>query len=139
MEPDLSNNNLSGIIPSQLVDLKNLTELNLSYNSLQGPIRDEILKRFLAKPFIGNDNLWSDMLINVLPRCSKQIPNKGIIAEIVRIILPISIFLGFIVIGFVLLRKYSLPNRIVQHDDSATKNEDLLVFQVHEPKKTSGC
>ncbi|PON82427.1 LRR domain containing protein [Trema orientale] len=140
MELDLSNNNLSGIIPPQLVNLKNLTELNLSYNCLQGPIRDEILERFLAEPFIGNENLCSDMFINVFPRCSKQIPSKGVIAEIVRIVLPISIFLGFIFIGLLLLRKYHPQRRIIQHEESATKNEDVLMFQrVHDPKKTSGC
>ncbi|PON46624.1 Tyrosine-protein kinase [Parasponia andersonii] len=127
IELDLSNNNLSGSIPSQLVNLKKLTALNLSRNSFRGLVKNDILNRFSYESFIGNKDLCSDndIFINVFPRCSKHNPRKGI-AKIMRIILPISIFLGFFFIGLLLVRVFHLRKRTVQHDNTATKNGDIL-------------
>ena len=91
IELDLSNNNISGIVPSQLDKLPNLTKLVLFNNSLQGPISDSLVNKFSIKEFIRNEVFCSN-ITRWFPHCSKSIQSKGFVFP-ARIILPILVFL----------------------------------------------
>nr|KJB73582.1 hypothetical protein B456_011G239600 [Gossypium raimondii] len=77
---DLSANNLSNTIPSELQKLPFLLSLNLSFNQLEGEVpREGVFKNTSQFSIIGNQNLCGGIPEIQLPRCSvnQEAKNKG--------------------------------------------------------------
>ncbi|KAG4127409.1 hypothetical protein ERO13_D10G214133v2 [Gossypium hirsutum] len=77
---DLSANNLSNTIPSELQKLPFLLSLNLSFNQLEGEVpREGVFKNTSQFSIIGNQNLCGGIPEIQLPRCSvnQESKNKG--------------------------------------------------------------
>ncbi|XP_059451361.1 MDIS1-interacting receptor like kinase 2-like [Corylus avellana] len=115
---DLSYNNFTGNIPRMLISLS----VNLSYNSLKGPIPDNYDQVQKCYTLIGNKDLCGDYI--GLPPCL-PIPasNKSIITT-VKFFVPIPISLGFLVLlGFLLSRRNV---KKTQFEPRQTKNGNLF-------------
>ncbi|XP_035544616.1 MDIS1-interacting receptor like kinase 2-like [Juglans regia] len=92
---DLSYNNLRCHIPPSLTYIH---RLNLSHNSLKGRIPNDYALYHNFDTLIGNWDLCGQF--KIFPPCSES--KKSIITKI-EIFAPITIFLGFLVIGRILL------------------------------------
>ncbi|KAF5475938.1 hypothetical protein F2P56_007692 [Juglans regia] len=88
---DLSYNNLTGNIPSFLIGIQ---RLNLSHNSLEGQIPDGYALYHTSNTLNGNKDLCGQF--KIFPPCPKS--KKSIVTKI-ETFAPITIFLGFLVIG----------------------------------------
>ncbi|KAG2690333.1 hypothetical protein I3760_09G181000 [Carya illinoinensis] len=95
---DLSYNNFTGNIPSSLIDIHTL---DLSHNYLKGQIPDGFDKHHKSHTLIGNRDLCGQFK-NIFPPCPKS---KKSIATKIEIFAPITTFLGFLVIGGILLSR----------------------------------
>ena len=111
-------------MPSQLENLPNLTFLDLSNNSLEGPLSDSLFNKFSFDAFSGNNDICSNTT-GRFPHCSKSIQSKGFVFP-TRIIVPILVFLAFFFTGFMVVLKVCLQSRKVQPDGRATKNGDIF-------------
>ncbi|KAL8041012.1 hypothetical protein ABFX02_10G137200 [Erythranthe guttata] len=90
---DLSSNNLSGTIPSSLEKLLQLREINLSYNQLHGEIpKNGIFSNSSPESFIGNKDLC------VMPPCSATTNNNKGSLNILKIIIPLTASVAFVII-----------------------------------------
>ncbi|KAK2654556.1 hypothetical protein Ddye_014412 [Dipteronia dyeriana] len=93
---DLSNNNLSGQVPTFLSQLKFLRVLNLTGNKLTGSVPIELIERskkgLLSLSVDGNPNLCSSC--NMMEKKKKKIPIVPIVASIASflILLCLSVF-----------------------------------------------
>lgn len=70
---DLSNNNLSGTIPDNLVDFSLIQHLNLSENNFEGPVPTEgTFRNFSKFSIFGNQNLCGGIVELKLQPCPAQ-------------------------------------------------------------------
>ncbi|MBA0754145.1 hypothetical protein Gogos_022381 [Gossypium gossypioides] len=124
---DLSWNNLTGMIPEFPFSVENL---NLSLNSLQGPIPDGLL-HFPPDTFIGNKYLCGSIQ-GFRPCPSSPTVNKERKSKVVKHNLPVVIlvptYLLFIsssaLVMFILFRQYRA--KALKSDPSPTKNGNLF-------------
>ncbi|EYU40963.1 hypothetical protein ABFS82_07G099400 [Erythranthe guttata] len=89
---DLSRNNLSGTIPSFL-DLLQLQQLNLSFNSFQGQVPTTgVFKNKTAISLQGNNELCGGILeLDLRPCTSSSVSaKKKILPTLVKIVIPIA-------------------------------------------------
>ncbi|KAL9162570.1 hypothetical protein ABFS82_07G099700 [Erythranthe guttata] len=89
---DLSQNNLSGTIPSFL-DLLQLQQLNLSFNSFQGQVPTTgVFKNKTAISLQGNNELCGGILeLDLRPCTSSSVSTmKKILPTLVKIVIPIA-------------------------------------------------
>jgi len=134
---DLSYNNLSGSIPQSFTSV---TNINLSYNSLVGQIPNNY-QFYRYGTLIGNKDLCGDYVgfRNCLPFYPPSLPlsppslshslasNKSVIPK-VKIIAPISIFLGLLVLGGFC---FFLSKRAVNKTQSiSTKRKNGNLFSI---------
>ncbi|TYI63484.1 hypothetical protein E1A91_D09G021400v1 [Gossypium mustelinum] len=113
---DLSYNNLTCKIPKSLRPLK---EVNLSYNSLVGPIPEYLSYWFSSDLFWGNKYLCGN-LPDFSP-CPSTPSNK---LKIVEIILPVLCFLAFLTLGVLLFLRSRAKDKIPE--PNVKKNGDLF-------------
>jgi tRNA A-37 threonylcarbamoyl transferase component Bud32 len=127
---DLSYNNLSGNVP---LSFTSITHINLSYNSLSGQIPDSY-QNHTSDTLIGNKDLCGDF-VGFSPCLSLSPPslshslasNKSVIRK-VKIIAPISIFLGFLVLGGFC---FFLSKRVVKKTQSmSTERKNGNLFSI---------
>ncbi|KAL5790077.1 hypothetical protein ACOSQ2_004965 [Xanthoceras sorbifolium] len=101
---DLGYNVINGEIPSQLGEIT-IVELDLSYNNLEIPITTQC--KYQKEIFIGNKDLRSP--VKYLSLCSPHHKINGLeeVIHFIEIVLPMAVFLIFIVfvIMFLLKRK----------------------------------
>ncbi|XP_059451358.1 probable leucine-rich repeat receptor-like protein kinase At1g35710 [Corylus avellana] len=116
---DLSYNNLTGNIPDAYISFKNV---NLSYNSLQGPIPYGYDQYHTFYALIGNKNLCGVFMH--FPPCLPFSANNKSIATKVKIFVPITISLGFLIIGSFLLHRRKAKK--TRSESRETKNGDLF-------------
>ncbi|KAG2690368.1 hypothetical protein I3760_09G183000 [Carya illinoinensis] len=114
---DLSYNDLTGHIPHSLIYIK---EINLSYNSLKGQIPDGFDKLHKFHTLIGNKDLCGQFK-NIFPPCPKS--KKSIITKI-EIFAPITTFLGFLVIGGILMSRCVFKEN--QHELRESKDGNIF-------------
>ncbi|GAY65825.1 hypothetical protein CUMW_244030, partial [Citrus unshiu] len=112
----LSNNNLSGAIPTSLEKLLDLQYINVSFNKLEGEIpREGPFKNFSAKSFKGNELLCGMPNLQV-PPCRTRIHHKSRKNDLlIGIVLPLSTIFMMVVILLILRyrkRGKSLPNDV---------------------------
>ncbi|KAG6643055.1 hypothetical protein CIPAW_09G183400, partial [Carya illinoinensis] len=98
---NLSHNCISGEIPVALGINIYIKEINLSHNSLKGQIPNGFDKHHKSHTLIGNRDLCGQFK-NIFPPCPKS--KKSIITKI-EIFAPITTFLGFLVIGGIILSR----------------------------------
>ncbi|XP_059452553.1 MDIS1-interacting receptor like kinase 2-like [Corylus avellana] len=126
---DLSYNNLSGKVP---LPFTSVAHINLSYNSLEGQIPNGY-QNHTSDSLIGNKDLCGDFV--GFPPCPPHFPpslplsapasNKTIVPK-VKIVAPISIFLGFLVLGgFCLFLSQRMVNK-TQSMSTQRKNGNLF-------------
>jgi Leucine-rich repeat (LRR) protein len=116
---DLSYNNLIGNIPRTYVSIK---EVNLSYNSLEGPIPYSYDQYHTFDTLIGNKNLCG--VFEYFPPCLSLPAKSNSIATKVKICVPITIFLGFLVlVGFLMSRSMQKKTQLKSRE---TKNGNLF-------------
>ncbi|XP_059451353.1 probable leucine-rich repeat receptor-like protein kinase At1g35710 [Corylus avellana] len=126
---DLSYNNLSGNIP---LPFTSVAHINLSYNSFVGQIPSGY-QNHTSDSLIGNKDLCGDLV--GFPPCLPLFPpslplsspasNKSIV-PIGKIVAPISIFLGFLVLGgFCLFLSQRMINK-TQSMSTQRKNGNLF-------------
>ncbi|MBA0614589.1 hypothetical protein Godav_014865, partial [Gossypium davidsonii] len=96
-----------------------LETLNLSYNSLEGPIPEHFSYRFSSDSFWGNKYLCGN-LPDFSP-CPSKSSNK---LKIVEIILPVLCFLTFLGLGVLLFLRSRAKDNIPE--PNVTKNGDLF-------------
>ncbi|KAG7964613.1 hypothetical protein I3843_09G179200 [Carya illinoinensis] len=114
---DLSYNKLTGHIPPSLIYIK---EINLSHNSLKGQIPYDFDKHHKSHTLIGNRDLCGQFK-NIFPPCPKS--KKSIITKI-EIFAPITTFLGFLVIGGILLSRCVFKEN--QHELKESKDGNIF-------------
>ncbi|KAF7844804.1 putative leucine-rich repeat receptor-like protein kinase [Senna tora] len=112
---DLSYNNLIGNIPKVLGMLK---DINVSHNSLSGYVPREVYCSFPHSILQGNKKLLG---LQKGLSCSYHSTSPAKKAKrYLRIILPLTIFLGFLFIGALIFTRYlhkkKKPKRIVQRN-----------------------
>lgn len=102
---NLSHNELSGSISSTFADMSSLTNIDISYNQLEGPLPNS--KPFLKAPivrFINNKDLCGNATgLNACPSTISNSPNGKESRKVVILILVPSfgaLFLIFSVVGF---------------------------------------
>ncbi|KAH9671770.1 MDIS1-interacting receptor like kinase 2 [Citrus sinensis] len=114
---DLSHNNLSGTIPKTLPPMY----LDMSFNSLEGEI-PTYLQGHPPKSFVGNNGLCGH--VKGFPSCSQSQKHPPSIILFVKIFLPLSLILPFIILGFILLLKRQ--NKTPKLNSRAAKNGDVF-------------
>ncbi|KAG7964606.1 hypothetical protein I3843_09G178800 [Carya illinoinensis] len=114
---DLSYNDLTGHIPPSLIYIK---EINLSHNSLKGQIPNGFDKHHKSHTLIGNRDLCGQFK-NIFPPCPKS--KKSIITKI-EIFALITTFLGFLVIGDILMSRCVFKEN--QHELRESKDGNIL-------------
>ncbi|KAG2690337.1 hypothetical protein I3760_09G181300 [Carya illinoinensis] len=114
---DLSYNKLTGHIPPSLIYIK---EINLSHNSLKGQIPYGFYKYHKYPTLIGNRDLCGQFK-NIFPPCPKS--KKSIITKI-EIFAPITTFLGFLIIGSILLSRCVFKEN--QHELRESKDGNIF-------------
>ncbi|XP_059454916.1 probable leucine-rich repeat receptor-like protein kinase At1g35710 [Corylus avellana] len=114
---DLSYNNFTGNIPDTYTSIHNV---NLSYNSLKGPIPRYFDQNHTFYTLIGNKDLCGDIM--GFPPCLLA-SNKSIVTK-VKIFVPITISLGFLVLGGFLLSQRMVKK--TQFDSREAKNGNLF-------------
>ncbi|MED6121352.1 hypothetical protein PIB30_029339 [Stylosanthes scabra] len=102
---DLSNNSLSGSVPSEISSLSGLIGLNLSYNNLSGPIPDENQFQSLNDPssYAGNQYLCGAPLPKLclgdgphpVPNIEGNEDEDGENEKLEKVLFYFVIFLGF--------------------------------------------
>ncbi|MFQ6660670.1 hypothetical protein Gotur_029088, partial [Gossypium turneri] len=112
---DLSRNNLTGMIPELPIYPK---KLNLSFNSLWGPIPHGLLD-FPPETFTGNKDLCGSIQ-GFIP-CPSTKHNLAVIILVPTLLFLISIFPLVI---FILCQQYRA--KALKHDPSPTKNGNLF-------------
>jgi len=116
---DLSYNNLTGNIPYAYVSIK---DVNLSYNSLEGPIPYSYDQYHTFDTLIGNKNLCG--VFEYFPPCLSLPAKSKSIATKVKIFVPITISLGFLVlVGFLMSRRMQKKTQLKSRE---TKNGNLF-------------
>jgi Leucine-rich repeat (LRR) protein len=116
---NLSYNNFTGNIPRAYVSIK---RLNLSYNSLEGPIPYSYDQYHTFDTLIGNKNLCG--VFEYFPPCLSLPAKSKSIATKVKIFVPITISLGFLVlVGFLLSRHMRKKTQLKSRE---TKNGNLF-------------
>ncbi|KAM6549991.1 hypothetical protein CsatB_021667 [Cannabis sativa] len=129
----LSSNEIYGSLDSNIVKLTNLTSLDLSHNNISGTIPSEVFC-FLVKlnHFDLSDNSLGghQSVINTSfyppPHCAKTTPKSNTVAVIVIVFaLAFSIAL-FSIILFLLAKKRLFKTRQVQPTKETSKNGDIL-------------
>ncbi|GAY32953.1 hypothetical protein CUMW_274360 [Citrus unshiu] len=113
---DLSHNNLSGTIPTLCP-----MYLDMSFNSLEGEI-PTYLQGHPPKSFVGNKGLCGH--VKGFPSCSQSQKHPPSIILFVKIFLPLSLVLAFIILGFILLLKRQ--NKTLKLNSRAAKNGDVF-------------
>ncbi|RVW78410.1 MDIS1-interacting receptor like kinase 2 [Vitis vinifera] len=114
---NLSHNKLSGSIPTLLIYDHIKPSLDLSHNDLEGHIPFELQSKFSQGSFDNNKGLCGD--IKGLPHCKEEYKTTRIIV----ISLSTTLFLFFVVLGFLLL---SRKTRKIQTKEIPTKNGDIF-------------
>ncbi|KAH9735373.1 MDIS1-interacting receptor like kinase 2 [Citrus sinensis] len=114
---DLSHNNLSGTIPKTLCPMHS----DMSFNSLEGEIPSN-LRDNPPKSFAGNNGLCGH--VEGFPSCSQSQKHPPSIILFVKIFLPLSLVLAFIILGFILLLKRQ--NKTLKLNSGAAKNGDVF-------------
>ncbi|KAK9193066.1 hypothetical protein WN944_003762 [Citrus x changshan-huyou] len=114
---DLSHNNLSGTIPQTLPPMY----LDLSFNNLEGEI-PTYLQGHPPKSFVRNKGLCGD--VKGFPSCSQSQKHPPSITLFVKIFLPLSLVLPFIIFGFILL--FKRQNKNLKRNSRAAKNGDVF-------------
>ncbi|XVF60495.1 hypothetical protein PTKIN_Ptkin08bG0051900 [Pterospermum kingtungense] len=128
---DLSRNNLTGVIPASF---KYFDRINMSYNSLQGPIPRYLSDSFAPESFMGNKYLCGNFIsfppchppitTNAATRTTTNKTAASSIVNIIKIILPVIGFLAFLSSGFLLCLRCRAKNNIFV--PNVTKNGDLF-------------
>ncbi|KAK8524788.1 hypothetical protein V6N12_029643 [Hibiscus sabdariffa] len=110
---DLSHNNPTGMIPDifEAVDT-----VNLSYNSLQGPIPRYLIDSFGPDSFQGNKHLCGN-----LPGFSHCPASNKV--QIAKTIIPIVVILAFLLLGCLLYFRFKAKDI---PESNVTKNGDLF-------------
>jgi hypothetical protein len=109
---DISFNNLTGRIPHFLTYIP---IVNLSYNSLKGPISFQYHHNHASDTLIGNKNLCGGNFKG-FPPC----PHKPKL----EIFVPVAIFFGLLVLGGFLLSRHKVKK--TQSNSGETKNGNLF-------------
>ncbi|KAG6713608.1 hypothetical protein I3842_05G162200 [Carya illinoinensis] len=113
---DLSYNNLTGHISPSLIHIK---EIDLSHNFLKGRIPDGFNQHHKSHTVIGNRGLCNQF--KIFPPCPKS---KKSIATKIEIIVPITTFIGFLVIGSILFFRCVFKGK--QFELRESKNGNLF-------------
>ena len=96
---DLSQSNFSGHIPKFLSKYRSLKHLNISYNDFEGEVPSEgIFANASHISIIGNDNLCSGVQELHLPTCSKKDSRSSRRLLLIKIVIPITIFVIFVIV-----------------------------------------
>ncbi|KAG2690357.1 hypothetical protein I3760_09G182300 [Carya illinoinensis] len=111
---DLSYNHLTGHIPPSLIYIK---EIDLSHNSLKGRIPDGFERHHKSHTLIGNRDLCGQF--KIFPPCRKS---KKSIATKIEIFALITTFLGFLVIGGILLSRCVFKKNQIESRGSKNGN-----------------
>ncbi|KAG2707791.1 hypothetical protein I3760_05G163100 [Carya illinoinensis] len=113
---DLSYNNLTGHIPPSLIHIK---EIDLSHNSLKGRIPYGFDRHHKSHTLIGNRGLCGQF--KIFPPCPTS---KKSIATKIEIVVPITTFIGFLVIGSILFFRCVFKEK--QFELRESKNGNLF-------------
>ncbi|KAK8335002.1 hypothetical protein V6Z11_A09G025700 [Gossypium hirsutum] len=124
---DLSRNNLTGMIPELRIYPK---RLNLSFNSLRGPILYRLL-HFAHETFTGNKDLCGSIQgfhpCPSSPNVNRE-RNSKVVKHILLVVILVPTLLFFVstfaLVIFIFCRQYRAT--ALKHDPSPTKNGDLF-------------
>ncbi|KAG6654742.1 probable leucine-rich repeat receptor-like protein kinase At1g35710 isoform X1 [Carya illinoinensis] len=117
---DLSYNNLTGHISPSLIHIK---EIDLSHNFLKGRIPDGFNQHHKSHTVIGNRGLCGQF--EIFPPCPKSKKSPGSHHKTkIEIVVPITTFIGFLVIGSILFFRCVFKEK--QFELRESKNGNLF-------------
>ncbi|KAJ4964955.1 hypothetical protein NE237_016804 [Protea cynaroides] len=123
---NLSHNNLSGRIPTELFSMDSLQSIDLSYNDMSGQIPNgKIFQNASAEAFIGNAGLCGNA--KGVPPCASRGSNNHdqvLIPVIIPVVCILLLLLGAIIFGFVILRR-----KLRQRDENIENTNNDKSYQ----------
>uniref|UniRef100_A0A8R7JUR3 non-specific serine/threonine protein kinase n=1 Tax=Triticum urartu TaxID=4572 RepID=A0A8R7JUR3_TRIUA len=113
---NLSHNQFSGSIPSSFASMVSLSMLDVSYNDLEGPVPTRLLQNASTSWFLPNKGLCGNL--SGLPPCYSTPVAAQKKGKILGLLLPIVLVMGFIIVAaivviIILTRKKRNPQESV--------------------------
>lgn len=137
VEMDLSQNNLSGEIPRFFESFSSLQLLNLSFNNLQGPVPTSAVFGNSSVVFMqGNKNLCTNSEILQLQPCITSASKRKRTSYIVMVVVPLVVVaLGSLICAIAIVQRKSEETKQPINQSSQGQKR----FSYHDLYKATGC